>query len=51
MLKNKKILITAVSTHYNEEDFIIQNHYDLKKRKEDKKFVSIIIIMIHTIKK
>ena len=41
-LKNKKILITAASTHYNEENFIIQSHLDFL-RKKNKDIISIII--------
>ena len=41
-LKNKKILITAVSTHHNEEDFILQSHlYFLEKK--HKNVVSIVV--------
>ncbi len=40
--KNKKILVTAASTHFNEENFIIQNHlYFIKKN--IKNIISIII--------
>ena len=39
--RNKKILITAASTHYNEEDFIIKSHLYFKKK--FKNIVSIII--------
>ena len=38
--KNRKILITAYSTHYNEEDFIIKSHCYFKKKK------SIIILYL-----
>ncbi len=41
--KNKKILITAASTHFNEEDFIIKNHLYFKTKKKLNNFVSIIV--------
>ncbi len=41
--KKKKILITAASTHYNEEDFIIQNHIYFKKQNKYKNIISIIV--------
>tara|TARA_B100000029_G_scaffold332966_1_gene325131 strand:- start:2446 stop:3234 length:789 start_codon:yes stop_codon:yes gene_type:complete len=41
--KNKKILITAASTHYNEENFIIKNHLHFKNIKKFKKIISIIV--------
>ena len=41
--KNRKILITAASTHYNEEDFIIKSHYYFKKQKKYNNFISIIV--------
>lgn len=41
--KNKKIIITAASTHPNEESFIIQNHLNLKLKKKIKNIISIII--------
>ncbi len=42
-LKNKKILITAASTHFNEENFIIQNHLYFKFNKNFKNLISLII--------
>ncbi len=42
-LKKKEILITAASTHFNEEEFIIKNHIHIKNRLKNKNFVSIII--------
>ncbi len=39
----KKILITAASTHFNEEDFIIKNHIYFKRKKNLKKIISIIV--------
>ena len=41
--KKKKILITAASTHFNEENFIIKNHIYFKKIKKIKNIISIII--------
>ncbi len=41
--KHKKILITAASTHYNEEEFIIKSHLYFKKKKNIKNIISIII--------
>ena len=41
--KNKKILITAASTHFDEEKFILQNHLYFKKKFKEKRFISIII--------
>ena len=42
-LKKKKILVTAASTHFNEEDFIIQNHLYFKKKRKNQNYVSIIV--------
>ena len=39
--KNKKILITAASTHFNEENFVIQSHLYFKKKL--KNIISIIV--------
>ena len=41
--KNKKILITAASTHYNEENFVFQNHLYFKNKKSINKLISIIV--------
>ncbi len=41
--KSKKILITAASTHHNEENFIIQNHLYFKNKKKINNLVSIIV--------
>ena len=41
--KNRKILITAASTHYNEEDFIIKSHCYFKKQKKHNNIISIIV--------
>ena len=41
--KIKQILITAASTHFNEENFIIQNHLYFKMKKKMKNIVSIIV--------
>tara|TARA_B100000003_G_scaffold208228_1_gene227889 strand:+ start:1808 stop:3058 length:1251 start_codon:yes stop_codon:yes gene_type:complete len=41
--KRKKILITAASTHYDEENFIIRSHLYFKKHNKIKNFISIII--------
>tara|TARA_B100000029_G_scaffold478382_1_gene524400 strand:+ start:526 stop:1776 length:1251 start_codon:yes stop_codon:yes gene_type:complete len=41
--KIKKILITAASTHFDEENFIIQNHLYFKMKKKMKNIVSIIV--------
>ena len=41
--KNKKIIVTAASTHFNEEDFIIKNHLHFKINKKIKNIISIII--------
>ncbi len=41
--ERKKILITAASTHFNEEEFIIKNHLYFKKKKNIKNIVSIIV--------
>ena len=40
--KNKKILVTAASTHFNEENFIIQNHLHFLQKKINN-IISIII--------
>ncbi len=42
-LKTKKILITAASTHFNEENFIFQNHLYFKFNKKFKNIISLII--------
>ena len=41
--KQKKILITAASTHFNEENFIINNHLNFKKIKNFRNIISIIV--------
>ena len=41
--EKKRILITAASTHFNEENFIIQNHLYFKVKKKYNNIVSIII--------
>ena len=41
--KKRKILITAASTHFNEEDFIIKNHIYFKNKFKNKNLVSIIV--------
>ncbi len=41
--KKKKILITAASTHFNEENFIIKNHLYFKNIKKTNKIISIIV--------
>ncbi len=53
--KNRIILITAASTHFDEENFIIKNHLFFKRKKINKKLISIIaprhVERIHHIKK
>ncbi len=41
--KQKKILVTAASTHFNEENFIINNHLNFKKIKKLRNIISIIV--------
>ena len=39
----KKVLITAASTHFNEEEFIIKNHLIFKNKKKANNVISIIV--------
>ena len=41
--KKKKILIVGASTHFDEENFIAQNHLYFKKQKKFKNIISIIV--------
>ena len=41
--KRKKVLIIGASTHFNEENFIAQNHLYFKTRKKLKNIISIIV--------
>ena len=41
--KRKRILVTAASTHFNEEDFVIKNHLYFKNKKDFKNAISIIV--------
>ena len=42
-LRKKKILLTAASTHDDEENFVLKNHLYFSKQKKIKNLVSIII--------
>ena len=41
--RQKKILITGASTHFNEENFIFQNHLYFQKKKKINNLLSIIV--------
>ncbi len=41
--KSKTILMTAASTHFNEENFVIENHLYFKNKKQMKNSISIIV--------
>mgnify|MGYP001404728139 CR=1 FL=1 len=41
--KRKRLLITAASTHFNEESFVIENHLKFKRNNKEKNLVSIIV--------